>query len=176
MDHFMEEVVVKHNRASQNIAHFFATILMVVTALMGVFMFNILFYEFSVPALIETVLMIGIAVLLFLRRDRLKTEYEYTFTNGELDFAQVFNNQKRKSLGTMRVKNVEAFGPVDSNNFRKLINMPGLKKRNWFLNRDAKLYYFYYPKESNKNIIILEPSEELVGMIRRYLPQGAYQE
>ena len=76
MDHFMEEVVVKHNRASQNIAHFFATILMVVTALMGVFMFNILFYEFSVPALIETVLMIGIAVLLFLRRDRLKTEYE----------------------------------------------------------------------------------------------------
>ena len=176
MHHLMQEVVVKHNRASQNIAHFFATVLMVVTAIFGIVMFNILFYEFSVPALIETVLMIGIAVLLFLRRDRLKTEFEYTFTNGELDFAQVFNNQKRKSLGTMRVKNVEAFGPVDSNNFRKLINMPGLKKRNWFLNRGSKLYYFYYQKESNKNIIILEPSEELVGMIRRYLPQGAYQE
>ena len=139
-------------------------------------MVNLLLYEFSIPALIETLVMIGIAVLLFLRRDRLKTEYEYTFTNGDLDFAQVFNNQKRKTLGTMRVKNVEAFGPVDSNNFRKIINMPGLKKRNWFLNRDAKLYYFYYQKETNKNIIILEPSEELVGMIRKYLPQGAYQE
>ena len=124
----------------------------------------------------ETVVMLGIAVLLFLRRDRLRTEYEYTFTNGDLDFAQVFNNQKRKTLGTMRVKNVEAFGPVDSNGFRKLINMPGLKRRNWFLNRDAKLYYFYYQKESAKNIIILEPSEELVDMIRKYLPHGAYQE
>jgi len=176
MDHFMEEVVVKRNRAVQNIAHAFATIAMVVAAIMAMVMINILFYEFSIPALIETLVMAGIAVLLFLRRDRLKTEYEYTFTNGDLDFAQVFNNQKRKTLGTMRVKNVEAFGPVDSNNFRKIINMPGLKKRNWFLNRDAKLYYFYYQKDTNKNIIILEPSEELVGMIRKYLPQGAYQE
>ena len=176
MDHFMEEVVVKRNRAMQNIAHLFATITMVVAAFMGIFMVNVLLYDFSIPALIETAVMIGIAVLLFLRRDRLKTEYEYTFTNGDLDFAQVFNNQKRKTLGTMRVKNVEAFGPVDSNNFRKIINMPGLKKRNWFLNRDAKLYYFYYQKETNKNVIILEPSEELVGMIRKYLPQGAYQE
>ena len=65
---------------------------------------------------------------------------------------------------------------MDSNGFRKLINMPGLKRRNWFLNRDAKLYYFYYQKESAKNIIILEPSEELVDMIRKYLPHGAYQE
>lgn len=176
MDHFMEEVVVKRNRTMQNIAHMFATITMFVAAVLGVFMLQVLLMDFSLMGLIETAVMIGIAVLLFLRRDRLKTEYEYTFTNGDLDFAQVFNNQKRKSLGTMRVKNVEVFGPVDSNNFRKLINMPGVKKRNWFLNRDAKLYFFYYQKESNKNIIILEPSEELVSMIRKYLPQGAYQE
>ena len=176
MDHFMEEVVVKRNRAMQNIAHVFATIAMVISGILAVFFLNILFYEFSVVGLVQTVFLAGVAVLLFLRRDRLKTEYEYTFTNGDLDFAQVFNNQKRKSLGTMRVKNVEAFGPVDSNQFRKLINMPGVKKRNWFLNREARLYYFYYQKETAKNIIILEPSEELVGMIRKYLPQGAYQE
>ncbi len=176
MDHFMEEVVVKRNRAMQNIAHAFATVMMVVCAILGMLMLQMIVYDFSVMAIVETVLMLGFAVLLFLRRDRLKTEYEYTFTNGDLDFAMVFNNNKRKSLGTMRVKNVEVFGPVDSNQFRKLINMPGVKKRNWFLNRDAKLYYFYYQKEQEKNIIILEPSEELVGMIRKYLPQGAYQE
>ena len=119
-------------------------------------------------------LLLNVAVLLFLFKDRLKTEYEYTFTNGDLDFAQVFNNQKRKALGTMRVKNVEAFGPVDSNEFRKLINMPGINRKNWFLNRGAKLYYFYYQKENNRTIIVLEPSEELVGMIRKYLPPTAW--
>lgn len=176
MDHFMEEVVVKRNRGVQTLLYVLATIVMVLTGIFALFMIQIVFMQFSIFVLIETLLYAGIAVFLFLRRDRLRTEYEYTFTNGELDFAMVFNNQKRKTLGTMRVKNVEAFGPVDSNGFRKLINMPGLKRRNWFLNRDAKLYYFYYQKESAKNIIVFEPSDELVDMIRKYLPHGVYQE
>ena len=176
MDHFMEEVVVKHNRGMQTVMYYIASAVMVLAAVMGLMGVQFVLMQFSVFALIEVLIWIGIAVLLFLYRDRLRTEYEYTFTNGDLDFAQVFNNQKRKTLGTMRVKNVEAFGPVDSNSFRKLINMPGLKRRNWFLNRSSKLYYFYYQKESSKNIIVLEPSDELVDMIRKYLPHGAYQE
>lgn len=176
MDSFLEEVVVKHNRGVQTVAYVVANIMMVLFGLVGLFLLQMLFMQFSVFALIETILFVGAAVLLFLYRDRVRTEYEYTFTNGDLDFAMVFNNQKRKSLGTMRVKNVESFGPVDSNAFRKLINMPGLKRRNWFLNRDAKLYYFYYQKESEKNVIVLEPSDEMVEAIRKYLPRGAYQE
>ena len=77
----------------------------------------------------------------------------------------------------MRVKNVEAFGPVDSEHFRKLINMPNIKRRNWFLNRGANLYYFYYQKEnSEKHMIIFEPSDEMVSYIRKYLPRGVYQQ
>lgn len=176
MDHFMEEVVVKRNRGMSSVLYVLANVVMVISAILGFMYLQVLFAQFNVFGLIQTLAMLGIAVLLFLRRDRLKTEYEYTFTNGDLDFAQVFNNQKRKTLGTMRVKNVESFGPVDSNAFRKFINMPGMKRRNWFLNRDAKLYYFYYQKESAKNIIVFEPSDELVDMIRKYLPHGVYQE
>lgn len=176
MDHFMEEVVVRRRRGLQEALYMLSNVVMVLAALLGMITLPMLFSSFTVYGLVTTLMMIGLAVLLYLRKDRLRTEYEYTFTNGELDFAQVYNNQKRKSLGTMRVKNVEAFGPVDSNEFRKLINMPGLKRMNWFLNRDAKLYYFYYQKESNKNMIVLEPSDELVGMIQKYLPRGAYRE
>ncbi|MDD6144201.1 MAG: hypothetical protein PUD16_12000 [bacterium] len=176
MDHFMEEVVVKRNRGMSSVLYVLANVVMVISAILGFMYLQVLFVQFNVFGLIQTLAMLGIAVLLFLRRDRLRTEYEYTFTNGDLDFAQVFNNQKRKTLGTMRVKNVESFGPVDSNAFRKFINMPGMKRRNWFLNRDAKLYYFYYQKESAKNIIVFEPSDELVDMIRKYLPHGVYQE
>ncbi len=175
MDHFMEEVVVKRNRGMQTVMYVLVNIVMVLSGLWALLSLQMLFLQFSVLGLIEVAVMAGLAILLFLRRDTLRTEYEYTFTNGDLDFAQVFNNKKRKSLGTMKVKNVEAFGPVDSNQFRKLINMPGLKKRNWFLNREGNLHYFYYQKESVKNIIIFEPSQELVEMIRKYLPHGTYQ-
>lgn len=176
MDHFMEEVVIKQRRGLNEVLYMLSNVMMVVMALLGMMLISLLFGEFNVIVLVLTLLMLGGAAFLFLRKDRLRTEYEYTFTNGELDFAQVFNNQKRKSLGTMRVQNVEAFGPVDSNSFRKMINMQGLKRKNWFLNRDAVLYFFYYQKESNKTMIVCEPSDELVTMIRKYLPRGAYQE
>ena len=74
----------------------------------------------------------------------------------------------------MRVKNVETFGPVDSENFRKIINMPGLTRKNWFLNRDANLYYFYYQKENKRTVIVMEPSAEMVETLRKYLPHGVY--
>ena len=123
-----------------------------------------------------TLLSAGLAVVLFLFRDRLRTEYEYTFTNGDLDFAMVFNNSKRKSLGSLKVRNVDAFGPVTGNAFNRYVSMPGVRKDNWFLNRGSDLYFFYFQKESNKRLIVLEPSEEMVSYIKQYLPHGAYQE
>ena len=54
--------------------------------------------------------------------------------------------------------------------------MPGIKRMNWFLNREAELYYFYFTKESDKKMIIFEPSDDLVAYIKEYLPHGAFQE
>ena len=102
-------------------------------------------------------------------------EYEYTFTNNQLDFAQVFNNKKRKNLGTMNIKNLEACGLVSSGSFNRYINMQGIKRTNWFLNRDAELMYFYYQKDGQKRIIIIEPNEEMIALIKRNLPQGVWQ-
>ena len=53
--------------------------------------------------------------------------------------------------------------------------MKDVEKKNWFANRDGNLFYFYYVKESKKHMIIIEPSEEMVEMIRQYLPAGVYQ-
>ena len=43
------------------------------------------------------------------------------------------------------------------------------------MNREAELLYFYYQKNSEKHIIIIEPNEEMLGMIKRSLPQGVWQ-
>lgn len=176
MDHFMEEVVVRKNRALQELMYYAANVVMVISAILGFMMLQWIFTGFSIQLLLNLVLLIGTALLLFLYKDRLRTEYEYTFTNGDLDFAQVYNNKKRKSLGTMRVKNVEAFGSVEGDHFRRLVSAPGAKAKNWFLNRGAKLYYFYYVKDANKNIIVFEPSDDLVDFIKKYLPRGVYNE
>ena len=75
----------------------------------------------------------------------------------------------------MNVANVNACGHVAHQSFQRFISMQGIEKKNWFLNRDGNLFYFYYEKEARKHIIVIEPSEEMVEMIRLYLPAGVYQ-
>jgi hypothetical protein len=113
--------------------------------------------------------------LIWWKKDILRLEYEYTFTNGELDFACVYGNKKRKNLGSMRVRNVEACGMVQSGSFQRYLRMPSVKTTNWFLNRDADLLFFFFQKDGNKRIIVCEPSEAMTDMIKQYLPRGAFQ-
>ena len=182
MDHFHEEVVVKHKRTMDEIAYYVTAVIMVFAALMGMMGFTSSISGIAVngfaavlPTLLISLVNIGLAVALFLFRDRLRTEYEYTFTNGALDFAQVYNNRKRKSLGSLDVRKVDAFGPVSGSAFQRYISMPNVKQSRWFLNRDGNLYFFYFQKDSNKRVIVLEPTEELARMIETYLPFGALQ-
>ncbi len=176
MDHFYEQVVIKNNKTMLEVLYYLSNILMVVFGVLGIFVLQTVLFAFSIQSLILGAILVGIAVLLFLKKGTLRTEYEYTFTNGELDFAKVFNNMKRKTLGTMKVKNVESFGKVNSNYFNKIINSKDIKKVNWFLNREIELYYFYYIKEGQKNIIVFEPDDEMVDLVKKYLPFGIYNE
>lgn len=185
-DNFLEEVATKRNRGMQTILMGVSAVLMVIMAIYGIMGLNTVVYMFSgafgeIPAVtlafavIEVVLSLGVAVVLFLFRDRIRTEYEYTFTNGQMDFAQVFNNKKRKNLGTMNIRNVEAMGLVASGSFNRYLNMKDVKRSNWFVNRDAQLFYFYFSKDNQKRMIIIEVSDDMLALIKRYAAQGTYQ-
>ena len=183
MDQFLEEVVTKRNRGVQTAAYIMANLMMVLLGVTAFLYFTSITTVLAQSGMgVEFFITIGMfvvfgagAVFAFLYRDRVKTEYEYTFTNGQMDFAKVYNNKKRKNLGTMNIRNIEACGLVSSGSFNRYINMPGIKRTNWFLNREAELLYFYCQKDSQKRIIIIEPSEEMIGLIKRTLPQGVWQ-
>ncbi len=186
-DQFHEEVVTAKNQGFQTVTLMLANVMMVVMAFVGILGLNwvvqgvslMIGGQASFASLVLPLVMLlvggGLAVLLFLKKDEIRTEYEYTITNASLDFAKVFNNKKRKALGTMNLKNVEACGKVSSGSFHRYITMPQIKRTNWFLNREADLFYLYYTKNGEKRIIVIEPSEELVTMIRRAVQPGVFQ-
>ncbi len=180
MDHFHEEVVIKQKNALNRILYYFSWIIIVIGAVAAAMGLQAVMYSistgFDFMTLIFTLLSAGVALYTFFFHDRLLTEYEYTFTNGALDFAEVYNNKKRKSLGSLNVRTVDAFGKVSSGAFHRYLNAPNVKRMNWFLNREAELYFFCFSKDSAKKMIVFEPSDELVEMIRQYLPRGIYQE
>lgn len=189
MDHFREDVATKRNTGSQSIIYVIVTVMMFVFALIAFTVLQGLITRiasgqmdgifYSVALFLLTG---GPAVLAFLRRDYIKTEFEYTFTNGALDFAMVLNNKRRKALGSMDVRKATAFGKVTSGAFQRYSKMQGIKQCRWFVNREAELYFFYVVKESgevtkgsNKRLIIFEPTEEMVEMIKVYLQRGVLQ-
>ena len=176
MDRFLEEVVTKHKRGLDEVLYYMSWIVMIFCAVIGFAFLQSLPYGFNVATVIITIIPTAIAIYLWIIHDRFRTEYEYTFTNGSLDFAMVFNNKKRKSLGSLNVAKVDAFGKVNSGSFRRHTSANNVKHLRWFLNRDSELYYIAFSKESQKSVIIFEPSEEMVGYIKHYLPYGAHQE
>ena len=111
MDRFLEEVVKKRSRTMDEVMYFISLVMMVVFAILA--LMNLMALPmggFNLVDIFFTLLFGGMAVYLYFFRDRLRTEYEYTFTNGSIDFAMVFNNRKRKSLGSLNVAKVDAFG------------------------------------------------------------------
>lgn len=175
MDNFKEEIVSPRSTVMANILYILAWILMIVFGLYAMMMLQFVFVSFNLGTLVGLVSSAALAILLFIYKDHLKLEYEYSFTNGSLDFAKVMRGASRKELGSMNVQNVTACGHVAHESFQRFLSMKDVEKKNWFLNRDGNLFYFYYVKNDKKHMIIIEPTEELVDMIRRYLPVGVYQ-
>ena len=165
MDRFLEESVSKHHRAAEEVLYYASWVVMIVSAILAFMYLNVMFYSFSISMLVMTLVFTGIAVYIFFFHDRLRTEYDYTFTNGS-----------RKALGSLNVAKVDAFGKVASGSFHRHVSAPGVKQLRWFLNRDAELYYFAFSKDGKKSLIVFEPSKAMVENIRHYLPFGAYQE
>ena len=81
MDHFREEVVTKRNRTVESVLYALSFVVMIVSGLITVFMFNLLTMAISTQGfssgmimdIVFTVLMAATAVLLFLYKDRIKT-------------------------------------------------------------------------------------------------------
>ncbi len=179
MDRFLEEVVKKHKRGVDEAMYYISWAMMIAFGVMTVLCLQLLMLgQLDVMTILYTLVFAGMTAYLWFTHDKLRPEYEYTFTNGSMDFAVVYNNKKRKNLGSLNVAKVDAFGPAgpDSGSFHRHSSAPNVKHLRWFLNREAQLYYFAFSKDGNKSIIVFEPSEQMVAYIKHYLPYGAYQE
>lgn len=170
MDNFREEIIVRRTgRTLYSIAYILTLVFMVAAGLMT-FMFllpilNAQIDWFGVVGLIVSALF---TFLLWRNKDTLRTEYEYTLTNGEMDFAKVLGNTRRKHLLTLQLKTVEQGGPVESDAYKRLASGPNVKKTDLTLNATTDQYFLYYSRDGVRNLIILEPSTEMVGLMRIY--------
>lgn len=183
MDDFLEQVARRRKQGAYTALYFAVWILIIffgLTALLNLTSVIGMNAEggvvFNWQGLIIAALAGGITFMLWRRADYCRMEYDYTFTNGTLDISQVLNNKRRRYLTALDMKDVERCGPAQGQAFAKTLNESGLKKHNWFLNRDANLYYFYFVKNNVKHLAVVELTDEMVALIRSksYLQRGVW--
>ena len=75
------------------------------------------------------------------------------------------------------MKNVEAAGAVNTPSVQRYLSMNDVKKHNWFLNREAKLYYYFFTMNQVRHLMVVELSDEMVELTKKpnYMNYGVWQ-
>lgn len=184
MDDFLEQTAVRQKKGIFTLLYYLIFALMVVFALLALFGLSSMIgvnpetggINFRLPMLIMGVICGGIAFFCFRAKDECRVEYDYAFTNGSLDISKVMNERRRRYLCALETKDVISCGPAKGPAFQRALKEPGIKQHNWFVNREARLYYFYFQKKGVKHLAVLELNDEMISVIRskKYLQSGVW--
>jgi hypothetical protein len=174
LDHFREESVSKVNSGLNTFIYVLAFVGMILFGFIALMNFmSILNGNINIPIIIITLVFGGLAYGCFVLRNNQRIEYDYTFTNGILDIAKVINNAKRKRLLSTDVREFEIMAPTSDEGFQRMLNHRGIEQKlNYFLNRGGGLYYAVFMHEGKKTLLVFEPSDMLVQMVKIYNPRN----
>ncbi|WP_294408638.1 DUF6106 family protein [uncultured Ruminococcus sp.] len=166
MDSFKEQIVKKHNTSRDTVTKICIMVASVALA------FAIIFLVLAVPK--WAVIGIFIACLCiyggYYLIQNLNVEYEYIFTNGDLDIDKIIAQRSRKRLATINITNATAVGKADDN----------------FSVRDGRTLVFasacdpeaddYYIDVNNKKLgettLVFTPDEDMLDLIKHHLPRN----
>lgn len=184
MDDFLEQTAVRRKPGAFAFLYYLAWVAMVLAGIVALMaLTNVLGVDpqaggiqFNPVALAVAAVFGGLAYLLFRLKDECRVEYDYTFTNGSLDISKVMNDRRRRYLCAMETKEVLSCGPASGPAFQKALKEPNVKVHNWFVNREAKLYYFYFQKKGVRHVAVMELNDEMISTIRskKYLQLGVW--
>ncbi|NLF26703.1 MAG: hypothetical protein GX592_02295 [Clostridiales bacterium] len=183
MDDFLEQVVERRRRGASEALYYAAWLFLAVFAFVGLTNLTGMLYTgedgglgFNPVSLAMGAVFLGAAFLLWKATFRLRTEYDYSFTNGVIDVARVMNRKKRAYLTSVETKELRAAGEVGSAAYQKWAREDGVKLHKWYVNGGAKLYFFAFERKGGRHLMLLELNDEMAKLIfnRRYMPSSAW--
>ncbi len=165
MDNFSEQLVKRQRTSSDNAKRavvifggIAVTILLIAVsvAFMG-----------SMLAILGILLAIAAVYLIVSTIQSMDVEYEYTFTNGELDVDKIIAKRKRTELITAEVRKFTAFGRYSD-------DLPETEDMTVVLTSDNIASHEYYAdfihEEYGQTRLVFSPDERMLENINKFLP------
>lgn len=98
--------------------------------------------------------------------------YDYCITEGEMYFSVVYNNRKRKELGSVEISKLEAIAPYKDTYKASADRITYIKELNMTSSPDSDGIYYAVlsdPEDhSAKTIYFFEPSDKMLKLLKFY--------
>jgi len=101
----------------------------------------------------------------------LRVEYEYVFTNGELDIDAIYNRARRKRQLSANVKEFDIMVHIDDKNHEAELNSAQETKDFTSGEPGPNTYVFLATINSKKTKVIIEPNDMMLKVIAGAIPR-----
>lgn len=162
MDNFYEQLITskedKNYKKAVNLMYVAFGLAFIVTFLLGQIFLGIVF------------LIIGI-ILFFLKKN-FHVEYEYAFTNGEIDIDRIFEMKSRKRAISFNIREIELMAEENSEEIKAFTNKPAKILNLCEKDYEGTLYVVMLTRGSEKVQIKFTPDEKFLDLCFKYNPRA----
>ena len=166
MDNFAEQLV-KRNETSSDKTRKNALLIVGILLTAALAAFALLQLGAPLRAFVGLILAAASGYGTFFMYRNAYVEYEYAFTNGELDIDKITAKTKRTSMVSTEVKNFTAFGKYDE-------NMKETEDMTLILASDniasSEYYADFTHAEHGNTRLVFSPDERMLDNIQKFLP------
>ena len=126
-----------------------------------------------IPLIVYALFGAGSIFLFFVlrrRRNDCILEFDYSFVSGSLRIAKVMNHIRRKPVIAIECSDIEAMDNVETDNFKRYETMKDVKKVVVTPNvgeEEARIIYIYGKFKGVSTLLLIEPSDMLLHLIKR---------
>lgn len=160
MDNFYEQLVTTSKSSSYKLVNGATYVL----ALLGVASFG--------TNLIIGVVLIALGVACFFYKQKLFVEFEYQFTNGEIDVEKILEMKKRSKVTSFNIKEVGLLAPEDSNETRDYSNKPTSVVKCYPNSSKERVYVAMVTEGNNRMQLRFIPDEKFLNHCFKYNPRA----
>jgi hypothetical protein len=120
---------------------------------------------------IPGIIFAALTIILFIYKGKLYTEYEYVYTNGDVDIDSIVEQKKRKRLLSFNLSNVQLIAGVDSDDYKSFSNKPEKIVKYCIKNTSEKVYVAIITGGTNRVQLFFTPDEAFLDHCYRKSPR-----
>ncbi len=107
-------------------------------------------------------------------------EYEYIFTNGEMDVDKIINRRSRKRVTVVNARKIEILAHRSHEDFKTNMENGAVKKINACTSIDSEDLYFmlFYDENEGETLkmLLFNPNDRLLDGFKKYNPKRVFTE